>query len=110
MFARGFYITTKIIGDSPQGGELELYILTEEQRRGPASALEEMMDEGVHPGIKLAVFKEGVGITVFDKDLYGVWYEYLRAELGKISDNKIGAERILILYFLSQMAEGLTST
>ena len=103
MFTSGVYTITKVVGGSPENGEIDVYVLYEDNIRRPASDLEAMMIAGQQPGKLIVQFREGRGMTVLDQKIYGDWFEHIRAELERQRDSKRGPERILAMYFLDEL-------
>ncbi len=103
LFARGLYAIIRVVGDSPENGEIDVYVLWENNIRRPTSELEEMLRAGQQPGKLVAKFKEGAGITILDRTTYAAWQARIRERLEGMRGSKQGAERLLVIYFLDEM-------
>ncbi len=103
MFAHGVYAIIKVVGGSPENGEIDVFVLYENNIRKPTSELEAMMMGGLQPGKLAARFREGQGMTVFDKAIYDAWRVRIRAEMERQRESKRGPERILTMYLLDEM-------
>ncbi len=97
IFAHGLYTIIKVFGDSPERGEIDVYVVYKEYVRKPPGELEEMLRAGLQPGKLVAKFKEGEGITILDKTTYAAWQVCIRERLEGMRGSKQGAERLLVI-------------
>ncbi len=97
------------VGNTTENGQLEIYVLREQDRIKPRGDLEALIRASNHPGVKVASFVEGRGISVINKKGYNGWCAHLESELRKMraSQEVTPVERLLLLYFLSQMPESI---